>query len=286
MKTPRVVGVIGGHGLSEEPTRLATWSRSACPVCEAETVDFAARLWLLLGAGARCRNCHAGWKIAAASWVVRLPLYLLIALEAMAVLTLGPGPTVYAVGVVFLAAAPFFMWLAPRAGEPITDRAIRRERRRRAGASDSDRSTESILPHVGWGPVRFGMRRDEVEAALGTASARDRTTIEDWEIWSYRELGLELTFEADADWRCTNLFTEDARFGIAGQRVIGPSIDALRQCAASFELGPVEHEQVPETGEELEFPEADVTIFCQAGRACRLSWNVEIDDADRYVWPE
>ena len=141
----------------------------------------------------------------------------------------------------------------------------------------------SIEPGEGLGPLQFGATRAEVRKLLGQPAASPDCSIEGWETWNYPYHAIEVTFCADADWRCTRLWTDRADYLIQGRVVLGVPIAQLARLSSA--LGPCVGKIDPDLGPSLEFPEADIEIGLADDISDQITWHAHIDEADEYVFP-
>ncbi len=130
------------------------------------------------------------------------------------------------------------------------------------------------------------MSRNEVESLLGDPEEKDEDGVPGWETWTYSYIGIYVTFDEDAEWRCIQLSTEDPKFLIAGKVVVGRRLSELVGFSAGLELGRCVPTIDPDLGEMLEFPETDVQISFEAGLSDGFSWSSYIDEDDEFVWPD
>lgn len=143
----------------------------------------------------------------------------------------------------------------------------------------------TVVPLVGVGQVRFGMDREAVRGILGDPAEIDAESVPDWESWTYPHLGLEVTFDADEEYRCTYLQVHRVDYQVGGVTLLGLDRATLEQATSSLELGESEASAEGDGEESLEFPDAALEIHFDGGRSVMLGWSAEIDETDEFRFP-
>ncbi len=146
-------------------------------------------------------------------------------------------------------------------------------------------SDKIVVPHIGVGEIRFGMDRDGVRAILGDPAEVDAESVPDWESWSYPDLGLEITFDADEEYRCTYLQVSHADYQVGGTTMLGLERAALVKSTSGLDLGEGVDSEEDGGDESLEFPDVSLEIHFDAGRSVMLGWSAEIDETDEFRFP-
>ncbi len=128
-----------------------------------------------------------------------------------------------------------------------------------------------LIPHVGAGPIRLGMTRDDVQELLGAPDHRETETGPDdltSEEWEYAEHGLDLTFSEDNAWRLSVVT-------MSAPELLGVSPAGMPEEEA---LAALEEAGVP----TFEFDEAFSLDDDTDDTAC----NRECDEWDLAMWVE
>jgi hypothetical protein len=143
----------------------------------------------------------------------------------------------------------------------------------------------TISPHEGLGPIRFGLARADVLVLIGEPDEPADESIPGWITWTYSYYGVQVTLSEDAECRCTHLWTEDPRFLVRGTVVLGLTVSELANLASTLDLGPCVPKIDPDLGATFDFPESDVEISFHDEVSDHMSWSAEIDSNDEYVFP-
>ncbi|MBW6497742.1 MAG: hypothetical protein K0B09_05090 [Bacteroidales bacterium] len=148
-----------------------------------------------------------------------------------------------------------------------------------------------IKPLVGFGDLKFGATKKEVEALFG--EPQEVETIEgdedfmEVEVWSYWDKGHVVYFEKEYGDRCTNFETDHEDATLFGKKVFGLTEKQL--IALMKENGFTDFEvEFEEEWEEkrVSFFDAQVDFILDEEVLVQVSWAVGINDNEEVNWPK
>lgn len=146
-----------------------------------------------------------------------------------------------------------------------------------------------IKPKVGFGDLKFGATKSEVEQYFGPPQETEMLDIEDEidevEVWSYWEQGHSVYFEKQEKEVCTNFETDDEGSVLFGEQVFRMNEDQL---IAHMELNGFADAEIDEEdpGERiLYFDDAHMQFVYEEGEMALVSWAVAVDDDEKILWP-
>jgi len=146
-----------------------------------------------------------------------------------------------------------------------------------------------IKPKVGFGDLKFGATKSEVEQYFGPPQETEMLDIEDEidevEVWSYWEQGHSIYFEKQEKEVCTNFETDDEGSVLFGEQVFRMNEDQL---IAHMELNGFADAEIDEEepGERiLYFDDAHMQFVYEEGEMALVSWAVAVDDDEKILWP-
>ncbi len=148
-----------------------------------------------------------------------------------------------------------------------------------------------IKPLVGFGDLKFGATKKEIEAFFG--EPQEVETIEgdedfmEVEVWSYWDKGHVVYFEKEYGDRCTNFETDHDDATLFGKKVFGLTEKQL--IALMKENGFTDFEvEFEEEWEEkrVSFFDAQVDFIFDEEVLVQVSWAVGINDNEEVNWPE
>lgn len=142
---------------------------------------------------------------------------------------------------------------------------------------------------IGSGSLQFGATRQQVRELLGEPDATRELDIfkdgtEVLEMWDYRALRLECTFDKDDNFRLGSLQTAHPHATLDGAKLIGlAKNDALLQCS-TLNLGPAEIEPLVEGVIQITFEQVSMTLFVRDGVVDELHWGHLWIDEETPKW--
>lgn len=143
-----------------------------------------------------------------------------------------------------------------------------------------------IEPRIGLDDIRFGMNREEVQAAL---SEPDNTTTTEHgendttESWYFVEMGCAFHFEEECDWRLKTMEATSPEAMLKGTKIVGQSMQEVRKLLRKKRVTWGEEE----SDDGLFYCEAwDMNLWFRDGVIESVQWEVRLDDNDEYLWPE
>lgn len=148
-----------------------------------------------------------------------------------------------------------------------------------------------IKPLVGFGDLKFGATKKEIEALFG--EPQEVETIEgdedfmEVEVWSYWDKGHVVYFEKEYEDRCTNFETDHDDATLFGKKVFGLTEKQL--IALMKENGFTDFEvEFEEEWEEkrVSFFDAQVDFIFDEEVLVQVSWAVGINDNEEVNWPK
>ncbi|MFO7979119.1 MAG: hypothetical protein R6U64_10715 [Bacteroidales bacterium] len=152
------------------------------------------------------------------------------------------------------------------------------------------KNTLEIKPLVGFGDLKFGASKQEVEEYFGKPqeiemleSDEDSTKTETWNYW---EEGHTVYFEKEEGDVCFNFETDDEQVTLFGKKVF--EMDLNEVLALMNEQGYQDHEiDDEEEGERiLSFFDAMIDFVFDENGLGLISWSAGVDENDKLIWPE
>jgi len=148
-----------------------------------------------------------------------------------------------------------------------------------------------IKPLVGFGDLKFGATKKEVEALFG--EPQEVETIEgdedfmEVEVWSYWDKGHVVYFEKEYDDRCTNFETDHDDATLFGKKVFGLTEKQLIALMKENGFTDLEVEFEEEWEEKrVSFFDAQVDFIFDEEVLVQVSWAVGINDNEEVNWPK
>ncbi|MGB1880848.1 MAG: hypothetical protein ACPHTD_09050 [Gammaproteobacteria bacterium] len=142
-----------------------------------------------------------------------------------------------------------------------------------------------IIPHIGIDHVRLGSERDAITGQLGSPDRTQRDHHEDGEvseIWVYRLLRLELSFDSEHDYRLAHITSYHPYSLVSGFNPIGLAPRFLLQKFPHLDL------DVDITPEERYYTDRvlDLTYGVSGGQVISVTVFPEYDaDGLNVLWP-
>lgn len=146
-----------------------------------------------------------------------------------------------------------------------------------------------IKPMVGFGDLKFGSSKKEVEDYFGAPQETEMLDVEDEindvEVWSYWEQGHSVYFEKQENDRCTNFETDDEQADLYGEKVFKLNEDQLIELMSKQGFSDYEIDE-EEPGERIVFfNDAHIQFVYEEKEMILVSWAVAVNDDDKIIWP-
>lgn len=124
----------------------------------------------------------------------------------------------------------------------------------------------------GYGEVRFGMNRQEIQEILGEPTEIDTFSYSEedgdlTDVWHYDELELSLSFDEIENWQLVSISISDTEATLNGEEFIGLNKKQLIERLKANDLDEIYEEEV-ETGEE----EDDIQLLISVDEAAISFW--------------
>lgn len=149
-----------------------------------------------------------------------------------------------------------------------------------------------IIPHVGFGLVKFGMTKDQVAGKLGKPNDIYEEKIDGTTevVVDYEEIGVDLSFSSADNYRLGTMsfYAEDTL--LCGEEFIGMTEEELIESAKAAGINDLELEDDFEDLDSKDYysDEFGVSFWIQDGIVDSITvfpqYNAE--DDDRVLWPE
>ncbi len=142
-----------------------------------------------------------------------------------------------------------------------------------------------IIPHQGVDELRLGIERGEVELALGPPDKTSRDMHDDGavsEIWVYRLMRLELSFDSDNEYRLSHITSYHPYSLIRGFNPMGLTGKFLLQKFPHLDL------DVEVTADEKYYTDKilDLTFGIARGKVVSVTVFPEFDESGNHIlWP-
>lgn len=142
-----------------------------------------------------------------------------------------------------------------------------------------------IIPHQGIDRVKLGLSRDEITHALGVPERTAEDRHEDGavsEIWTYRMLRLELSFDSDNDYRLSHITSYHPYTLVRGFNPIGLTGKVLLMKFPHLDL------DVEVSKDEKYYTDRllDLTFGIARGKVVSVTVFPEYDESGEHIiWP-
>ena len=146
-----------------------------------------------------------------------------------------------------------------------------------------------ILPKVGFGDLKFGADKKEVEAYFGAPQETETLEIEeeedDVEVWSYWDDGHAVYFEKEVNDVCTNFETDNEEATLFGEKVMGKGAEAIVSLMKANGYNEFETEEEDPDEIIYFFHDANLQFVFESGELVLVSWAVDMDEEGKVRWP-
>lgn len=148
---------------------------------------------------------------------------------------------------------------------------------------------KEIKPGRGLGAIKFGMKREEVLELIGEPDHKEITRYSDeseseCDSWEYHALRLDLSFEADEDWRLTILSVSSEDYTLDGTSMIGLELDDVLEELDVQKIEDYEIEDAEE-GQLLSVDHLSLNFWLTDDVLQEIQWSVLYNDDDTVQWP-
>lgn len=151
-------------------------------------------------------------------------------------------------------------------------------------------SNIEIKPLVGFGDIKFGASKQEVEDYFGKPQEVEMLENEDdsskTETWNYWDEGHTVYFEKEEGDVCFNFETDNEEATLFGKKVFEMDINEVLALMNEngYEDSEIDDE---EEGERiLSFYDAMIDFVFDENGLGLVSWSAGVDEDDRLIWPE
>lgn len=148
---------------------------------------------------------------------------------------------------------------------------------------------------TGLGDIKFGMKREEVEAILGVPDAKETTSYSDDEdemsdSWEYHGLRIDLSFEEAEDWRLSIMSISSDDYMLEGRQLIGTDMEELMSELAELDIKDLEVEDLSTEDHPehilVSSEEKGVNFWVSGNIVEEIQWGPLFIDDDTIAWPE
>ncbi len=147
-----------------------------------------------------------------------------------------------------------------------------------------------INPLKGFGSIRFGATRNEIQEKFGEPGEIEKLEGEsdesDAEAWNYWEIGHTFFFEKDSDYRCTCVETDNDEVKLFGKEVFLMSEDQIIKLMNDNGFTELDTENEEWGERRVSFNDAVMDFYFEDENLVSVSWGVIADENDIYNWPE
>lgn len=147
-----------------------------------------------------------------------------------------------------------------------------------------------IKPLVGYGDLKFGATKNEVNAALGEPQEIETIAgdedFSDVEVWSYYDQGHAVYFEKEFEDRCTNFETDHDEATLFGKNVFELKEKEIISLMKENGFSDFEAEDEAEWEERrVSFFDAQVDFIFDDEALVQVSWAVGFNENEEVNWP-
>ena len=148
-----------------------------------------------------------------------------------------------------------------------------------------------IKPLVGFGDLKFGATKNEVNTFLGEPQEIETIAgdedFSDVEVWSYYDQGHAVYFEKEFEDRCTNFETDHDEATLFGKKVFGLKEKELIALMKENGFSDIEAEDEAEWEERrVSFFDAQVDFIFDDKVLVQVSWAVGFNENEEVSWPK
>ncbi len=152
---------------------------------------------------------------------------------------------------------------------------------------------KAILPHIGFGSIKFGMEEHQVSSFLGDP---DETEIQDYgegaeaNVLYYDELGISMSFDKEEDYKLVEVSFETENFLLHDAIKVGMTKDSFLSEVEKLNMGEYEYEDMSDDGfddkELYVFEKENINIWLDEDAITSIQIGPEWVDDETIRWPE
>ncbi|MCU4175569.1 hypothetical protein [Carboxylicivirga sp. N1Y90] len=153
-------------------------------------------------------------------------------------------------------------------------------------------TTRAILPHIGFGNVKFGMEEHEVSSLIGDP---DETEIQNYgdggeaNVLYYDDLGLSMSFDNEEQFKLVEISFENEAFVLHGTIKVGMLKEDFLKALENLEMGDYDSEKMDDEGfenmEQLTFEKENVNVWIEGDKVSTIQIGPEFVDDETIRWP-
>ncbi len=152
---------------------------------------------------------------------------------------------------------------------------------------------KAILPHIGFGSIKFGMEEHEVSNYLGDP---DETEVQDYgdgaeaNVLYYDEIGISMSFDKEADYKLVEISFENNNYKLHNKISVGMSKEDFLASLKALNMGDYELEDMKEDGfddkELYVFEKENINIWLDDDAITSIQIGPEWVDDETIRWPQ
>lgn len=152
-------------------------------------------------------------------------------------------------------------------------------------------NSQEIKIGKGLNTVLFGISRDTFKKQMGEPTEIDAYDAgEDdneylTEAWHYDNLEISASFDEEDDWRLTTLSTSADYATLNGKKLIGLTVEELKEVVAPLELEEPEVEELEDKQTLVSYLASCINFWFENGKLSEVQWGVQWKDEDTPKWP-
>ena len=148
----------------------------------------------------------------------------------------------------------------------------------------------TIKPLAGFGCVKFGATRNDIQDAYGepqeVETIKGEAGESDAEAWNYWDKGHTFFFEQDSDNLCTCIETDNDEATLFDKNVFVLSEAQIIKLMNDNGFSDLDTEDEEWGERRVSFNDAVVDFYFEDDNLISVSWGVIADENDKYNWPE
>ena len=143
----------------------------------------------------------------------------------------------------------------------------------------------------GLNSILFGTSRNSLKKLLGEPTEIDSYDAgEDdneylTEAWHYDEFEISASFDEEDDWTLTTFSTSDKNATIDGKKVIGLTVEQIKEYIDSIGLEEPEVEEMEDNQTLVSYLKSCINFWFENGKLSEVQWGVQWKDEDTPKWP-
>jgi hypothetical protein len=152
------------------------------------------------------------------------------------------------------------------------------------------KNTLEIKPLVGFGDIKFGASKQEVENYFGKPQEVEMLESEEdsgeTETWNYWDEGHTVYFEKLEGDVCFNFETDNEEATLFGKKVFELDMNEIIELMNGHDFQDHEIDDEEEGERILSFYDAMIDFVFDENGLGLISWSAGVDEDDRLIWPE